>query len=130
MFRLLGAASRCFINMNADIPDTVNGAPQTAPPAPAPGDKKSITAADIPGVHKVHGKPGDPVVEVVHEVTEEEILPEEQPAGIHHTVKTLLVGKPLNLDDKSVFSHISLIAVFAWVGLGADGLSSSCYGPE
>ena len=25
---------------------------------------------------------------------------------------------------------ISLIAFFAWIGLGADGLSSSCYGPE
>jgi amino acid transporter len=25
---------------------------------------------------------------------------------------------------------MSLIAFFAWVGLGADGLSSSCYGPE
>ena len=25
---------------------------------------------------------------------------------------------------------MSLIAVLAWVGLGADGLSSSCYGPE
>lgn len=26
--------------------------------------------------------------------------------------------------------HISLIALLAWVGLGADPLSSSCYGPE
>jgi len=26
--------------------------------------------------------------------------------------------------------HIALIAFFAWVGLGADGLSSACYGPE
>ena len=26
--------------------------------------------------------------------------------------------------------NMSLIAFFAWVGLGADGLSSSCYGPE
>ena len=25
---------------------------------------------------------------------------------------------------------MSLIALLAWVGLGADGLSSSCYGPE
>jgi amino acid transporter len=25
---------------------------------------------------------------------------------------------------------VSLVAVLAWVGLGADGLSSSCYGPE
>ena len=41
-----------------------------------------------------------------------------------------LVGKPLDLRDRNVFRHISLIAFFAWVGLGADGLSSSAYGPE
>src|ERR1041384_1266616 len=33
---------------------------------------------------------------------------------------------PLN---PRVFHTISLAAFFAWVGLGADGLSSSCYGP-
>lgn len=32
--------------------------------------------------------------------------------------------------DPRVFHNISLVAFFAWVGLGADGLSSSCYGPE
>lgn len=44
-------------------------------------------------------------------------------------VKTVLVGKPRNLRDESVFHHVSLVAFLAWVGLGADGLSSSCYGP-
>jgi amino acid transporter len=29
-----------------------------------------------------------------------------------------------------VFHQLSLVAFLAWVGLGADGLSSSCYGPE
>jgi amino acid transporter len=29
-----------------------------------------------------------------------------------------------------VFHRISLAAFLAWVGLGSDGLSSSCYGPE
>ena len=32
--------------------------------------------------------------------------------------------------DPRVFHHVSLIAFLAWVGLGADGLSSSSYGPE
>jgi amino acid transporter len=32
--------------------------------------------------------------------------------------------------DASTFHQISLIAFLAWVGLGADGLSSSAYGPE
>jgi len=41
-----------------------------------------------------------------------------------------LIGKPLDLRDRNIFAHVSLIAFFAWVGLGADGLSSSAYGPE
>lgn len=41
-----------------------------------------------------------------------------------------LFGKPRNLRDPRVFHHISLVAFFAWVGLGADGLSSSAYGPD
>src|SRR3954471_9568496 len=41
----------------------------------------------------------------------------------------LLVGKPRDFRDESVFKHVSLVAFLAWVGLGADGLSSSCYGP-
>jgi amino acid transporter len=41
-----------------------------------------------------------------------------------------LFGRPKNPLDPHVFHNISLIAFFAWVGLGADGLSSSCYGPE
>src|SRR3989344_2141487 len=41
-----------------------------------------------------------------------------------------LFGKPKNPLDPQVFHNISLVAFFAWVGLGADGLSSSCYGPE
>src|ERR1700693_4861496 len=32
--------------------------------------------------------------------------------------------------DPRVFHSVSLVAFLAWVGLGADGLSSSAYGPE
>ncbi len=45
-------------------------------------------------------------------------------------VKRLLFGAPRDISDPNLFHHISLIAFFAWVGLGADGISSSCYGPE
>ncbi len=45
-------------------------------------------------------------------------------------VKTILVGKPRDLTDHSIFHSLSLVAFLAWVGLGADGLSSSCYGPS
>jgi amino acid transporter len=41
-----------------------------------------------------------------------------------------LFGKRKSPTERDIFHRISLIAFFAWVGLGADGLSSSCYGPE
>lgn len=42
----------------------------------------------------------------------------------------IVLGKPKDPLDPKVFHNLSLVAFFAWVGLGADGLSSSCYGPE
>src|SRR5256884_6366615 len=44
--------------------------------------------------------------------------------------KRALLGGPKDIQDPQLFQHISLAAFFAWVGLGADGLSSSAYGPE
>ena len=41
-----------------------------------------------------------------------------------------IVGEPRDVSDPHVLHKISLIAFLAWVGLGADGLSSSAYGPE
>jgi len=45
-------------------------------------------------------------------------------------LKSLLIGHPLNPFNPNILRHVSLVAFLAWVGLGADGLSSSCYGPE
>ena len=45
-------------------------------------------------------------------------------------LRHILFGKPRDISDPEVFHHVSLIAFLAWIGLGADGLSSSCYGPE
>ncbi|MBF0480868.1 MAG: APC family permease [Desulfovibrionaceae bacterium] len=45
-------------------------------------------------------------------------------------IKKFVIGKDLDLGDRRIFHSLSLIAFFAWVGLGADGLSSSCYGPS
>ena len=49
---------------------------------------------------------------------------------IRHTLKNLVIGKSRSPRDTKIFHKLSLIAFFAWVGLGADGLSSSCYGPQ
>jgi amino acid transporter len=46
------------------------------------------------------------------------------------SLKSIVFGREKSLSDRNLFHSISLIALFAWVGLGADGLSSSCYGPE
>ncbi len=55
----------------------------------------------------------------------------EQPKpGLARRAKTLIIGDARNPEDKRLFHKLSLIAFFAWIGLGADGLSSSCYGPE
>ena len=45
-------------------------------------------------------------------------------------LKNIFIGKAKTIQDKSIFHKLSLVAFFAWIGLGADGISSSCYGPE
>ncbi|MGH7731526.1 MAG: APC family permease [Candidatus Eiseniibacteriota bacterium] len=45
-------------------------------------------------------------------------------------LRGLLIGGPKNLFDPRVHHSLALVAFFAWVGLGSDGLSSSAYGPE
>src|SRR5881409_430336 len=45
-------------------------------------------------------------------------------------LRRIVIGRARDVSDPEIFHHISLIAFFAWVGLGADGLSSSAYGPE
>ncbi len=50
--------------------------------------------------------------------------------SLYRRAKRFLFGAPRDIFDPKIFHNISLIAFFAWVGLGADGISSSCYGPE
>ena len=45
-------------------------------------------------------------------------------------VKETVIGKERHLNESGLFHKLSLVTLLAWVGLGADGLSSSCYGPE
>lgn len=45
-------------------------------------------------------------------------------------VKRIVLGGEKDVRDPRIFHRLSLIAFFAWVGLGADGLSSSNYGPQ
>ncbi len=45
-------------------------------------------------------------------------------------IKRFFIGKPLDPFNTQTRKHIALATFFAWVGIGADGLSSACYGPE
>jgi len=49
--------------------------------------------------------------------------------GFWHRIRISLFGAPKEIRDPTLFHKLSLIPVLAWVGLGADGLSSSSYGP-
>src|SRR5437899_3652212 len=55
--------------------------------------------------------------------------PELPPSG-WQKFKRALLGGPKDIQDPHLFHTLSLAAFLAWVGLGADGLSSSAYGPE
>ena len=83
-----------------------------------PAGGQTATAEDSLAAHQV-----------IREVGAEHEVAADSPT-VSEKVKELLVGKPLNLADHRIYHHISLIAFLAWVGLGADGLSSSCYGPS
>ena len=52
------------------------------------------------------------------------------PPSLSGKIRRKLFGAPKDIQDRSIFHKISLIPVLAWIGLGADGLSSSSYGPE
>ena len=45
-------------------------------------------------------------------------------------LRRVIVGGARDPHDPDMAHKMALIAFFAWVGLGADGLSSSCYGPS
>src|SRR5437660_1584398 len=45
-------------------------------------------------------------------------------------MKQILFGTPVDPFNQKSLKYVYLIAFLAWIGLGADGLSSSCYGPE
>ncbi len=44
--------------------------------------------------------------------------------------RRILLGDLKNFFDPNIHHRLALVAFFAWVGLGSDGISSSCYGPE
>jgi amino acid transporter len=56
-------------------------------------------------------------------------IPEHE-LSLFEKARRALIGAPRNVSEPSIFHKLSLIPILAWIGLGADGLSSSSYGPE
>jgi amino acid transporter len=56
--------------------------------------------------------------------------PDKPEPGLFTRIRRSVIGPPRDLRDRSMFHRLTLVAFLAWVGLGADGLSSSAYGPE
>lgn len=65
-------------------------------------------------------------------------MPEEDTVGpkdswnwedIRAGARRTIIGAKKNIEDPTIFHKIALIPVLAWIGLGADGVSSSSYGP-
>src|SRR4051794_19978782 len=79
-----------------------------------------------PGVHEASLNPnfhGHPVLRS----EEESARPD---SSLLKRFRSFWIGGALDPSKPGTYHQISLIAFFAWVGLGSDGLSSSSYGPE
>src|SRR3989339_517747 len=60
------------------------------------------------------------------------MIPKDNPEdklGMLLKIRRMVIGKAKDPQDSKIFHSLALAAILAWVGLGSDGLSSSCYGP-
>ena len=122
-----------FMSSSANEPTTTtpHDGPEARSPAPVTAGHTSPQAEQLsPKVVEIDTTPPIAPSTADGNAGAEEMAPAQEEESLGERVKTLLIGKPRDLADKSVFHSLSLVAFLAWVGLGADGLSSSCYGPE
>lgn len=82
-----------------------------------PGPSSSASGARSPGL-------------IPPSVTDAPGFNPDERAPVKRRLRRALFGAPRDLEDRRLFHRVSLVALLAWVGLGADGLSSSAYGPE
>jgi amino acid transporter len=78
-------------------------------------------------------QPTEPETPSFPEPPPDAIPPEPEPRGAARFFRRaweVIIGPARRLTDPALFHKVSLAAFLAWVGLGADGLSSSAYGPE
>lgn len=76
------------------------------------------------------GHPGYSMATPINESPDPATEPSATPLPKVSFFRSMLLGKPRDINDPSLFHSISLIPFLAWVGLGVDGLSSCAYGPD
>ena len=54
----------------------------------------------------------------------------EDNRSVIEKLKEFFIGGARSVRDPHIFHKVTLAAIMAWIGLGSDGLTSSCYGPE
>lgn len=54
----------------------------------------------------------------------------EPEVSLAKRARRFFLGKARSATEPGIFHTMSLAAFLAWVGLGSDGISSACYGPE
>src|SRR5690242_11980568 len=57
-------------------------------------------------------------------------MSQDSPRSLPGRIRRAVFGAPRSVSDPSIFHKMALIPFLAWIGLGADGLSSSAYGPD
>ena len=108
-----------------NVPD----GPQDAAPTP-PGPATPAAAGTDPASPTPTPAPGP--LPAPEELAAAIVPPDAPPPELPQPgwLRRLFMGRPRDLADRNIFHRLALIPFLAWVGLGADGLSSSAYGPE
>ncbi len=65
-----------------------------------------------------------------HHIRKQNMNQRDNEPSFPKKIYTTIFGAPRDINDPHIFHKLALIPFFAWIGLGADGLSSSAYGPE
>lgn len=57
-------------------------------------------------------------------------MEQKEKSSLKKLLARLILGRVRDPMEPGIFRKLSMVAFLAWVGLGADGISSSCYGPQ
>src|SRR4029078_300137 len=91
-----------------------------------PNQSTAAQAQDVAAEESSTGVSSSAPAESVIHVDGPKLPPDEAIPTLPGRIKTLLIGKPRDLKDQSLFKHLSLVAFLAWGCLRGRGVSSCC----